>query len=354
MGWVKKYFFKIAKISYPLIHIPNTKKPEKGKILIISEVGGLGDAILFRRVLEAIKEKYDIYLITRRYHLPAYEDIIKKENLFIVTSTSQLFQVSKRLKKEGVDILLLHGLSIISFVTTFIFFRKIGYKIGIFAEQAKGFLNKSFIAENYDNVLDIYADLTSYLGGTYSLLSFDKYKHYPIQKTTQVSVYIGSGSLCKNWRIKNFIELFKLFDGAGIKYAIIGSTQDLEIVKPFLNQFPIRPTVIDSFLELTESILGSQVVICHNTSILHLAVALGTKTISFNSKSNYTWWNPSKNFPTKEHIAFKASDRECGYSQQFKSLLLHKNKCGCSLFDSIKPEMVFTAVNQLLSQSSEQ
>lgn len=348
----RRIFFKFAKIFYRQIHTPNTTKPKKGRMLIISEADGLGDAILFRRTLEAIKNDYDIYLITKKYHVPAYKKIVDADHLFVAGSFFHFFKIAKKLKEKNFDLLLLHAFNIRSFIVTMIFFKKIPFKIGIFADQAKKFLNKAFDAVDYQNVIDIYSDLTSYLGGSYKLRSFDEYKHLPIKKTNQVLVHIGSGSLCKNWRIKNFIELFQMFDSSGIIYKVIGSEQDLSLIKKFSDQMSIKPVKIGSFSELVEMILNSEVVICHNTSILHLSFALGVKTISFNSKSNYDWWNPYKNLPNNEHYAFKASNKECGYSQQVKSLLLEKNKCGCSLFDSITPSAVFKEVQKMISQFS--
>ncbi len=351
---IKRYFLRFVKIFYSKIYTPGATKPTKGKLLIISEVGGLGDAILFRRTVEAIRNNYDIYLITKQYHLPVYKDIIPKEKIFTANNLLHLFNIAKRLKKENFNLLFLHELSVASFAITLFFFKDIPFKIGAFAEQGKGFLNKNLIASDYKNVLDLYSDLTRYLGGQYKLHSFDEYKQPLIQKNNQVLIHIGSGSLCKNWRIRNFIELFKMFDGANINYKIIGNKQDLEIIKNFSNQLDIKPIIIKSFDELVKMILNSEIVICHNTSILHLAFALDIKTISFNSKGGYTWWNPYKDFPDHRHYAFNASNKECGYSQQIKSLLIEKNKYGCSLFDSIKPQEVFLIVKKMLNQSSSQ
>ncbi len=348
-GQIKKYFFKFARIFYSKIYTPNITKPISGKLLIISEVGGLGDAILFRRTLEAIKNNYDIYLITKKYHLPVYEHIIPKK-IFVANSFSHFFRIARKLKKENFDLLLLHELSIVSFIITLIFFKKITFKIGVFTDHAKEFLNKNFNAQDYKNVLNLYSDLTAYLGSQYKLYSFDEYKQFPIQKNNQVLVHIGSHSLCKNWRIKNFIELFKMFDKVNIKYKVIGNNQDLEILKNFSNQLSVKPIITKSFDELAKMILCSEVVICHNTSILHLAFALDIKTISFNSKGNYIWWNPYKDFSEHKHYAFNASDKECGYSQQIKSLLIKKNQYGCSLFDSIKPEAVFAIAQKMINQ----
>jgi len=345
----KKYFFKLAKIFYAKIYIPGSVKPTKGKMLIVSEVGGLGDAILFRRTLEGIKNNYDVYLITKKYHLPAYEYVIPKEKIFVPNNFFHFLRIAKNFKKINFDLLLLHELSVASFITTLLFFKNIPYKIGVFANQAKGFLNKNFNAQDYQNVLDLYSDLTAYLGGQYKLHSFDEFKKTPLLKNNQILIHIGSGSLCKNWRIKNFIELFKMFDEANIKYKIIGNKQDLQIIKHLANQLSVKSITIKSFDELAKMILDSEVVICHNTSVLHLTFALGVKTISFNSKGNYTWWNPYKDFPGHKHHAFNASDKECGHLQHIKSLLIKKNQYGCSLFDSIKPRAVFKIAEKMIS-----
>ena len=353
-GQIKKIFFKFAKIFYSKIYTPDATKPIKGKLLIISEVGGLGDAILFRRTVEAIKNNYDIYLITKKYHLPVYEHIIPKEKIFVINNFSHFFQIAKKLKGENFNLLLLHELSIVSFVVTLIFFKKIPFKIGIFTNQAKGFLNKNFNAQDYKNVLALYSDITAYLNGKYKLYSFNEYKKNSSEKTNQVLIHIGSHSLCKNWRIANFLELFRILNKTNIKYKIIGNNDDLIILGKFLKEFKTKIKIIESFDELAKEIVSSELVLCHNTSILHLAFALDVKTISFNSKGNYAWWNPYKDFPGHKHYAFNASNKECGYPQQIKSLLIEKNKYGCSLFDSIKPQKVFLIIKKMLNQSSSQ
>ena len=357
MGWlkglissqIKKWFFKFATILYPWLYI-NSEKPPKGKMLIISEVGGLGDAILFRRVIEGIKNNYDIYLLTKNYHYPIYQDILMENKLIKIDSLINFFKISKKLSAENFDLLLLHELSIVSFLIVFLYFRKIPFKIGVFADQGRNFLNKSFKAQDFKNILEIYSDLTSYLDGRYKLYSFEKYQN--LSKTNQLLIHIGSNSLCKNWRINNFLELFRMLDKSGIKYKIVGNDSDFKILRKFLKEFKTKTQIIKSFEELAKETAQSELVLCHNTSILHLAFALKTKTISLNSKGNYDWWNPYKDFPDQRHFAFKASNKECGYGQHLKTLLIEKNQYGCSLFDSIKPKAVFDTVQKMINQSS--
>jgi ADP-heptose:LPS heptosyltransferase len=346
-GQIKKYFFKFAKIFYTNIYTPNIVKPKKGKLLIVSEVGGLGDAILFRRVLEGIKNNYEIYLLTKNYHFPVYQDIIPADKLIKISGLADFFKTSKKLSKEKFDILLLHELSVASFLSTLIYFRKIPFKIGIFSDQGEGFLNKNFRNQDYKNVLELYSASASYLGGQYKLYSFEKYQNAP--KTNQVLIHIGSNSLCKNWRIANFLEFFQMLDKVKIKYKIIGSDSDFKVLGASLKEFKQKVLVIKSFDELVTEIAQSEIILCHNTSVLHLAFALGVKTVSLNSKSNYDWWNPYKDFPGRRHFAFKASDKECGYSQHIKTLLIERKKYGCSLFDSIEPQAVFNVVQKLIN-----
>ena len=359
MGWlkglissqIKKWFFKFATILYPWLYI-NSEKPPKGKMLIISEVGGLGDAILFRRVIEGIKNNYDIYLLTKNYHYPIYQDILMENKLIKIDSLINFFKISKKLSAENFDLLLLHELSIVSFLIVFLYFRKIPFKIGLFADQGKDFLNKSFNAHDFKNVLEAYSNLSSYLNSQYKLYSFEKYQNFP--KTNQLLIHIGSNSLCKNWRINNFIKLFRMLDKSNIKYKIIGSNSDFKILEKFLKEFKTKTQTIKSFEELAKETAKSELVLCHNTSILHLAFTLKIKTISLNSKGNHDWWNPYKDFSDQHHFAFKASDKECGYGQHIKTLLMEKGEYGCSLFDSIKPKEVFDIIQKMINQSSSQ
>jgi len=350
-GQMKKWFLKFAKILYPWLYI-NSEKPLEGKMLIISEVGGLGDAILFRRAIEGIKNNYDIYLLTKNYHCPVYQDILTGNKLIKIDGLINFFKISKKLSAEDFDLLLLHGLSIVSFLIVFFYFRKIPFKIGLFADQGKDFLNKSFNAHDFKNVLEAYSNLSSYLNSQYKLYSFEKYQNFP--KTNQLLIHIGSNSLCKNWRINNFIKLFRMLDKSNIKYKIIGSNSDFKILEKFLKEFKTKTQTIKSFEELAKETAKSELVLCHNTSILHLAFTLKIKTISLNSKGNHDWWNPYKDFSDQHHFAFKASDKECGYGQHIKTLLMEKGEYGCSLFDSIKPKEVFDIIQKMINQSSSQ
>ncbi len=347
-GRLKKYFFKLVGALYPFLYV-RSEKPPAGKMLVISEVGGLGDAILFRRTLEGVRNRYDVNILTKAYHRPVYRNVVPANRLIEVDGSMGLFKVCRKLSRERIDILVLHEISIASFLATFFYFRRVPFKLGIFADEGAGFLNKTFRARDYKNVLDLYTDLTVYLGGTYRLYSFDEYRSLP--KTNEILVHLGSGSLCKNWRIANFLELFRKLDDARLKYLVIGSNEDLAAVGKFTKAAGVRTVAVNSFEQLARLIAGSELVICHNTSVLHLAFALGIKTISFNSKSNYGWWNPYKDLPDHRHFAFKASDEECGYGQQIRSLLIEKNKYGCSLFDSIKPDEVLRVAKEMLGKN---
>ena len=139
-----------------------------------------------------------------------------------------------------------------------------------------------------------------------------------------------------------------MLDKANIKYKIVGNESDFKIIGKFLNDFKTKTKIIKSFEELAKETAQSELILCHNTSILHLAFALGIKTISLNSKGNYDWWNPYKDFSDQQHFAFKASDKECGYSQHIKTLLIEKKQYGCSLFDSVKPRAVFEVIEKML------
>lgn len=348
-GKFSSIFFKLVNVFYKRPYFASEPLNIK-KLLIVSDVDGLGDAILFRRVLESIIDKYEIFLLIKPYHLSVYKDIISKDHIFLIENTASLFFYLNKFRKYNFDCLLLHRVSIRSFLGSLLFFRKIK-KIGVFVPQGLKF-NKNFNAEEYKNVLELYINLASYLGGNYKFYSFNSLKRTDVQ-SLDAFIHIGSGSLCKNWRIKNFINLAKMFNQAGISYKIVGGELDFKIFSKSKYKDQLKIIIPKSFEELAGLVSVSKLVICHNTSILHLAATLGVSTISLNCDRDYNWWDSYKNSPyfKEQHIAFNAQiGKTCGYKEQITSLFLEKKQYGCPLFDFIKPESIFQASLKLLKK----
>ncbi|MCX7834147.1 MAG: glycosyltransferase family 9 protein [Ignavibacteria bacterium] len=104
----------------------------------------------------------------------------------------------------------------------------------------------------------------------------------------------GTDGYARDWNINNFINLGKkiISDFPFVRIIISGSQNDLPICEKIAEGIKEYSFVlVQKYLGKALSVIkSSDVVVCGNTGILHMAAGLGTKTISLNGPTNPKIW----------------------------------------------------------------
>lgn len=317
---------KIKQLEFtPSIFI---KQSKNNNYLFLSDVAGLGDAIMFRGVLKPFVDSgINITLITKKYHLDAYKDL----------------GISNILLWE--DIETIKDLEYKKIFAQHLNARSYEYLKSIASEE-KYIINSTkkidnIITINSDkhpkNIWEVYDNFLNNFKYKYSFVDFEKkniksiFDRNKLIENEYISIHIGSGSLCKNWGMDNFFKVSKELDSLKIKHIFIAGPFE----KNILEKYKLNNVVSDlDFLSLVEVIRNSKIVICHGTSILHLSVTVNTPTISINNTNDYNFWHPYKDMLgyRNKHIALTSkSSTNCNKYRRLVDFGLGLNKDGCPI-----------------------
>jgi len=304
----------------------NISNIKNNKVLFISNVNGLGDAIMLRGVLKSfIDDGYEITLITKKYHKDAFYDLNIK-NIF-------LWDDLENIKFDEYNLAIGHHKDYLTYKVLLEIPAKNKYIINSQDEF------KDFIIINTknkpNNIWEVYDNFLSQFGYQYNLIDFKENKELfnklNLEKDNYIAIHIGSGSLCKNWGIENFINLSKELDKLKIDYYFLAGPFEKDI----LDKYQLDNIVSNlEFSKLIEVVRNAKMVVCHGTSILHLSVTVGTPTISINSTYDYRFWHPYKELVQykDKHIALTSkSSTECSKYRRLIDFGLGLNKDGCPI-----------------------
>lgn len=104
----------------------------------------------------------------------------------------------------------------------------------------------------------------------------------------------GTDGYARNWSVDNFINLGKKItsDFPFVRIIVSGSQNDLIICKKIADGIQKNSLILvqEKLGNALSIIKSSDVVVCGNTGILHMAAGLGTKTISLNGPTNPKIW----------------------------------------------------------------
>jgi ADP-heptose:LPS heptosyltransferase len=310
-------------------------------ILFISDVGGLGDAIMLRGVLENfIKGGYIITLVTKPYHIKAYSGL----NINSIMTWKDI----GALKENSFNMIIGHHLNDNT------------YKLLLKTKASKKYIinTKETLADvitinstkAVKNIWDIYNNFLENFGYRYKLLDFEVNSDFSLEKynllqKNYIAIHIGSSSLCRNWGVENFMQLSNELNKLNINHIFIAGPFE----KNLLEQYKTDNIISNlDFLELVEIIRNAKLVICHGTSILHLGVTVNTPTISINGTRDYNFWHPYKDMTEykDKHIALTPiSSTNCNKYKILFDFAFKINANGCPILKrEIKVEDILKVI----------
>ncbi len=156
-----------------------------------------------------------------------------------------------------------------------------------------------------------------------------------------IVLHPGSGGSAEVWSSKRFIQLYKKLEKQGKGVVVSGSDKEGDLFDTLSNTmgFPdLNKITGNTDLRSLAAVLSlAKVVVANSTGPLHLAVAVGTKTVGlYPSKKSMspTRWGPLG----KGHIVLQPKV-EC---------LCAKGKCNC--MEKIEPDEVVKSILKILSE----
>jgi hypothetical protein len=114
---------------------------------------------------------------------------------------------------------------------------------------------------------------------------------------------VGSGSLAKNWPLRNFMKLVEIARASGFdKFtAIIGPAEmerDPSAIKSLSAISGVSALIAPSLLDLASAIAGASVFVGADSGVTHLAALIGTPTIALFGPTNPVVWRPAGDIVT--------------------------------------------------------
>ncbi len=272
------------------------------KILVI-QTAFIGDLIMTTPIFRALREVFpkaqiDVLVIPQSSIILKYNPYIDKIYTFdkksgVVRKIFSFFHIIQRFRKEKYDI----GISVqSSYTSAFILLfagigRRIGYRRLLFASD-KVLLPKGL--HNRLRVLKLLEPLSkkSFSDSTEIFLSeaevlkakeiIDKYSN-----PNNIKIAIAPGSVweTKKWPWEYYAELAKLLLSDNIDVFLIGSKQENELCEKIIshsqnpNTFNLAGKL--NLLESTALISEMDLLVCNDSSPLHIANAVGTDVFAF-------------------------------------------------------------------------
>ena len=353
------------------------------KILLINPFG-IGDVLFTTPIIHTLKDNFPNvkigYLCNRRtasilesnpyvdyvfiYERDEFEALRKKSNLAWL---KKIFLFSNQIKKERFKVTLDFSLN-----TPYGFFSwlaGIKERIGYDFKKRGRFLTKKVKLLGYCDmhIVDYYANLLKYLGLELKYKKLELYlKNEDIYKIDEVlskesvkpsdllvGIIPGAGASwgkeasLKHWSAERFAQLAdKIIENYQAKIIIMGDFFEKEITKNVIEK--MQHKAIDLSGETTIGELAAllnkmKLIITNDGGPLHMAVALGIKTISIFGPVSEVVYGP---YPLSEnHIVIK-KDLNCRpcYQKFRLATCLRDREC----IKSISSEEVFAAVRRVL------
>lgn len=309
-----KFLFKINKI------LPYFKKKSNlqclEKILVVSNTG-LGDTILSTPAIISIKKSFPDLHITFMVHkkmFPLFKDFrfVDEFEIFQTGFFNQLNTVFK-LRKRGIDtIFLFHSNG-----PEDVFFSILSGASNIFKmtdnldhEFKQCFINKPNIKFQHDieKKLDlvrvikpkvIYKRLHVPSHFNNSMSFFEKDKNF-----TYIGFQLGAKDNYKIWPVNSFVKLANKLckESKKFKFILLGATKyEIKLAEEFCYTIDEPQLVVNlcgkSQIDELPSILNTlDLLVTNDTGALHLAIALGVKTVSLFGPTNLNEFGPYQDY----------------------------------------------------------
>lgn len=379
---IVKLIRKVSKIFY--YQIRNLVLPYKTNRILIARFDGVGDYILFRNFIKALKlsEKYNDYSISflgrdnvkelaeyfdkeffdRFYFIPSndffeLQNKITKRLYFILRFKFRCFDIiinptHSRIYTQDVLLSELGAKKMIGSIGDSVNFQSLNEKnisdrlyfklIHTHDISTFEFVRNKFFFENLLN-----EDLNSIS------LFFDKMENR--NRENLIVINPGAGSKQRQWNPVNFSRLINLIlreTGEHYRVILIGSKDELNIGDEIMFHVNENHKIENyigklDFVESIKLISKSEIVISNETSTIHISAAVDTKAICLSNGNHFGRFNPYP-LSVSEKIVTIYPNIDF-YNNELKDKMIELTKIQ-STFDinEIQPESVFLEFKQKL------
>jgi lipopolysaccharide heptosyltransferase II len=355
------------------------------KILIINPFG-IGDVLFTTPIIHTLKEAFMGvkigYLCNRRTacllennpyidYIFVYErdefEAMRKESFFVWFKN--FFAFLNQIKNKHFDLAL--DFSLNTPYGFFCWYAGIRMRIGYNFKKRGKFLTKKIPLSGYQakHIVEYYAELLEYLDISLKYRQLELHlKKEDVKQSEEilnkagiskndflVGIIPGAGrswgkdAYIKHWPAKNFAALAdKIIENYQAKIIIMGDFSEIEIAQKIMNSMKYAAVDLSgktTLGELAALISKTKMLITNDGGPLHMAVALGIKTISFFGPVDEKVYGPYP--PSNHHIVLK-KDMPCRPCyRNFKLPLCSRNR---ECINSISIEEAFAVVRSLWNE----
>ena len=273
------------------------------KDIVVRTPNWIGDAILSIPAIEtAASVANRLCVIAHQRTSEIFKNLPYVTDIFSFSNRTDLFKISKRLRKERYDVGVVFPFSFSSSFS--IFLCGVKERIGYLTEHRGLFLSKKLkLPDDYRerHLVNTYIDLARILSpkivSTIPHIIPPENIHFSDIPHPWVGIAPGAtyGS-AKRWALKNFAlvgdELTKRYKA---KVFIFGGYEEKEIalkMSEYMEEDPINLVGKVPLIEAASIMKQCDLFICNDTGIMHLAAAVGTPTIAIFGSTNPKWTGP--------------------------------------------------------------
>lgn len=328
------------------------------KILIV-KLCCIGDIIQTIPALKAFKQKnVEIHFLCIKW-VEELIDMIPFIDKKIIINPKSIINIIKTiiaLRKEKYDLVVNFHRDLKSYI--FINLLKIKRKAGFIWKGQERFLTDKFVFDPKQHESLRYLSIAEGLGferkDIFTELKLPEMINYKneIKGEKKVGLFPGGGKnpgtimWTKRWSVENFVKLAQLLKEKGMTVYFLAGAMDREIIEEFnLKDTEFKIIITGSLKELAYYISQMDVFVAGDTGPLHIAAALGVKTIGLFGPSSPELVAPlNKN---AEYIWGKENCSPCYIPetvQKREFLNCRDNRC----MKNVKVEDVLNLINKIL------
>jgi ADP-heptose:LPS heptosyltransferase len=205
------------------------------------------------------------------------------------------------------------------------------------------FISYINMSNTQDRVYEIIPNLLSTLTGEVTKLATPI---APVNKPAKIAFHVFPSASFRKWPMKNWGELAEMLNSIGIKPIILCSQAEKKQAEQlFRTNKSLSIRECPTISSLISEIQRIDVLVGLDSFLIHLAAALGKRTVSLVAGHLPNWWSPEQNIPIGQSGGCAA------YPCANQPTCLGKiNQSQC--IKSIEPEQVMAAINAAISQAS--
>lgn len=367
--------FMFLKEFFPSRHL---KKDKDIKKILVIKFWGMGSIVLSTPTLRAIKKRFphaEMTFLTLKQNKSICESIsyidrilcleVERFTVFLRSFTALAYLLGKNKFDIVIDFEFFTNFSsIITFLTrtectigfhTAKFWRTPFYKKGVAFDHTKHIVDiflKMSQALGVTDSKDITIEAPVISDETRKVVRGMLYSNKILKEDYVVCININTSSLSEKRRLpmECFAEIVKwLLDYPQVQTILIGSKEDTDYVLGFLKRINFPSKIINfcgktTIKELVALLEQSDLFIGNDSGPLHLAVAVGIKTISFFGPETPNLYGPRGN----NHLVFY-NDLYCSPCLNVYELKKTSRNCGGECLKEIRASDVINAIEKFIN-----